>query len=232
MARAGRPTRRAAHRAAAIGLGALLFLAGATAHAGPAGAARPIATAAILTAGVITARDVPATWIATPRSTAPDPFPTGAACHTLATAERRARRSPHAVSPQFSDPQSGNTTEADNTVYAFANAAAARWYLAAYADPSASGCFRLVLTEAVGPSATVAIAPLTAQLAGLGDEQAGYEGTVQGTNGAGQPVALIADVAAVRVGRAVTVFEFLSANEQIAAGPAIVDTVVHRLAGR
>ena len=73
------------------------------------------------------------------------------------------------------------------------------------------------------------LAPLTSQLAGLGDESAGYEGTVQGTNGAGQPVALVADVVAVRVGRAATVFEFLSANQQIAAGPSIVTSVVKRL---
>jgi hypothetical protein len=73
---------------------------------------------------------------------------------------------------------------------------------------------------------------LTAQLAGLGDESAGYEGTVQGTNRAGQAVALVADIVAVRVGRSAVVFEFLSANQQIAAGPAIVTTVVKRLGGR
>jgi hypothetical protein len=200
--------------------------------AAPAAAARPIGTAAILKAGVITAHDVPSTWISTPRTLAPDPFPSGAACRTLASAERAARRSPHAVSPQFSDPASGNTTEADNTVYAFASAVGAHRYLAAYEASTASACLQLVLTEAVGASATATVAPLTTQLAGLGDESAGYEGTVQGTNGAGQTVALVADIVAVRVGRAVTVFEFLSANQQIAAGPTIVNTVVKRLPGR
>jgi hypothetical protein len=197
--------------------------------AGPAAAARPIGTAAILKAGVITAHDVPSTWISTPRTGAPDPFPSGAACRTLASAERTARRSPHAVSRQFSDPESGNTTQADNTVYAFASAVGAHRYLAAYEASTASACLQLVLTEAVGASASVTIAPLTTQLAGLGDESAGYEGTVQGTNSGGQTVALVADIVAVRVGRAVIVFEFLSANEQITAGPTIVNTVVKRL---
>jgi hypothetical protein len=200
--------------------------------AAPAAAAKPLSTSAILKAGVLSARDVPSTWVSTPRTAAPDPFPRGAVCRTLAAAERVARRSPHAASPQFSDPESGNTTEADNSVYALPSAAAAHRYLAAYAAGTASACFQLVLTDAVGTSASVALVPLTTQLAGLGDESAGYEGTVQGTNGAGQAVALVADVVAVRVGRAVTVFEFLSANQQIAAGPSIVTTVVRRLGGR
>jgi hypothetical protein len=191
----------------------------------------PRTTSAILKAGVLSAHDVPSTWVATPRSTAAESFPRGAACQTLAAAERVARRSPHAVSPQFSDPGSGNTTEADNSVYALPSAAAAHRYLAAYAAGTASACFQQVLTDAVGTSASVALTPLTTQLAGLGDESAGYEGTVQGTNGGGQAVALVADVVAARVGRAVTVFEFLSANQQIANGPSIVTTVVRRLGG-
>ena len=199
----------------------------------PAAAAQPPrTTSAILRAGVLSRRDVPSTWVATPRSTTSDPFPRGAACATLAAAERVARRSPHAASPQFSDPESGNTTEADNSVYALPSAAAAHRYLAAYEAGTASACFQLVLTDAVGASASVALAPLTTQVAGLGDEAAGYEGTVQGTNAAGQPVALVADVVAVRVGRAATVFEFLSANQQIPAGPSVVTTVVRRLGGR
>ena len=200
--------------------------------AGPAAAAKPLTTSAILKAGVISARDVPSTWISTPRTTAPDPFPRGAACQTLAGAERVARRFPHAASPQFSDPESGNTTQADNSVYAFPTPVGAHRYLAAYEAATASACLQLVLTDAVGTSASVTLAPLTTQLAGLGDESAGYEGTVQGTNGAGQAVALVADIVAVRVGRSAVVFEFLSANQQIAAGPAIVTTVVKRLGER
>ena len=221
---------RAVRRVAPLLLGSLV----AALLAGPAaGAARPTTTVAILRAGVIAAHDVPSTWISTPRSTAAAPFPSGAACQTLAAVERTARRhAPHASSPQFSDPQSGNTTQADDSVYAFTSAAAAHRYLAAYQAGGASGCFQLVLTDAVGASGTATIAPLTAQLVGLGDENAGYEGTVQGANGAGQAVALVADIVAVRVGRAVAVFEFLSANRQITAGPTIVNTVVQRLGVR
>ncbi|HEV2308908.1 MAG TPA: hypothetical protein VGU73_00180 [Acidimicrobiia bacterium] len=199
--------------------------------AGSPAAALPRSTGAILKSGVLSARDVPSTWIATPRTTAPNPFPGDAACRSLAAAERVARRSPHAASPQYSDPESGNTTQADNSVYAFPSPAGAHRYLAAYEAAEASACLRLVLSDAVGTSASVTLEPLTTQLAGLGDERAGYEGTVQGTNGAGQTVALVADIVAVRVGRAATVFEFLSANQQIAAGPAIVTTVVRRLGG-
>jgi hypothetical protein len=216
-------------RAAPLAVGALV----AALLAGPAAAAaRPTTTAAILRAGVITAHDVPSTWISTPRSTGTDPFPSGAACQALAAAERVARRhAGRAASPQFSDPQSGNTTQADDDVYAFTSAGAAHRYLAAYLAGTASGCFQLLLTDAVGASATATIAPLAAQLVGLGDENAGYEGMVQGANGAGQTVALVADIVAVRVGRAVAVFEFLNANTQITAGPTIVNTVVKRLGG-
>lgn len=217
-----------AARVVLVGAAVLLV----TLAAPAASVTRPRTTRAILRAGIISPHDVPSTWIATPRSTAADPFPSGAACETLAAAERVARRSPRAASPQFSDPESGNTTEADNSVYALPNAAAAHRYLAAYQAPTASACFQRVLTDAVGTSASVTLAPLTSQLAGLGDESAGYEGTVQGTSGAGQAIALVADIVAVRVGRAVTVFEFLSANQQIADGPSIVTTVVKRLGGR
>ena len=88
-------------------------------------------------------------------------------------------------------------------LYALPSAGAAHRYLAAYEAATAGACFQLVLTDAVGASASVALVPLTSQVAGLGDESAGYEGTVQGTNGAGQTVALVADIVAARVGRAV-----------------------------
>ena len=73
----------------------------------------------------------------------------------------------------------------------------------AYQAAAAQRCVQVVLAEAVGSAGTATVVPLTTQLQGLGDENAGYEGTLQGMNSAGQPIALVADLVTVRVGRAV-----------------------------
>jgi len=193
----------------------------------------PRSTPAILRAGVIHPRDVPAGWTASLQDQTALPFAGVAPCAAInaadATARRRAAR---AASPRFTDPQSAGTTAADNTVDAFRSAPAAARDLAAYQAPDAAACLQAVLTQAGGPGATVTVTPLASQLHGLGDANAGYEGTIAGRGQQGQPIALVADLVAVRVGRAVVVFEFLNANRPIPEGPGIVDTVVGRLTGR
>jgi len=199
---------------------------------GAGASARPVglSDAAILRAGVIRAKDVPTTWAAVKQSSTASPYTGVSPCRAINAAEETAkRRVPRARSPEFTDTQSAGTTMADDTVYAFPNVTAAGRYLSVYQASSTGLCLQTVLAKAVGPAGTATVAPLTAQLQGLGDANAGYEGTIQGTSQQGQPIALVADLVAVRVGRAVVTFEFLNANVQIPDGPGIVDTVVRRL---
>jgi hypothetical protein len=194
--------------------------------------ARPVgpSNAAILRAGVIRAADVPTTWVASKQSSTTSPYTGVSPCRAINAADRVAKRqAPRALSPQFSDSESAGTTMADNTVYAFPNVTAAVRYLSIYQAGSAGLCLQTVLAKAVGTAGTATVAPLTAQLQGLGDANAGYEGTIQGTSQQGQPIALVADLVVVRVGRAVVTFEFLNANVQVPDGPGIVDAVVRRL---
>jgi len=190
----------------------------------------PPTNAVILGAGVIRAADVPSTWVAAKQSATTSPYTGLSPCRQINAAERAARRTaPRALSPQFTDSESAGTTMADDTVYAFPTVRAASRYLSAYQASGAAPCLQTVLAKAVGSAGTATVAPLTTQLQGLGDANAGYEGTIQGTSQQGQPIALIADLVTVRVGRAVVTFEFLNANVQIPDGPGIVDAVVRRL---
>jgi hypothetical protein len=189
-----------------------------------------LSNSAILRAGVMRAEDVPTTWGSKKQSSTASVYTGLSPCRQINTAETAAnRRVPRARSAQFDDPQSAGTTLADDTVYAFPSASAAGRYLAAYQASSAAPCLQTVLAKAVGSAGTATVVPLTAQLQGLGDANAGYEGTIQGTNHQGQAIALVADLVTVRVGRAVVTFEFLNANVQIPQGPGIVDAVVRRL---
>jgi hypothetical protein len=208
-----------------LATGSLVIATGAAAR-DPGG----LSTAAILRAGLIRASDVPPKWVAAKQSSSTSQFSGVSACRAINTVEAAAkRRVPRALSRQYGDPESAGTTVSDDTVYAFPNAKAAGRYLAAYQSSSAAPCLQAVLATAVGSAGTATVVPLTAQLRGLGDANAGYEGTIQGTSHQGQPVALVADLVTVRVGRAVVTFEFLNANQQIPEGPGIVDAVVRRL---
>ena len=187
-------------------------------------------TAAILSAGVIRASDVPSGWVSAPPRGTGSEFTGRSACHTINTAEASAtRHAARRLSRQFGDPQAAGTTVADDTVYAFPSVAAASRYVAAYQAASAAPCLQSVLARAVGSAGTATVEPLTALLRGLGDANAGYEGTIEGAGQQGQRVALVADLVTVQVGRAAATFEFLNANQPIPEGPGIVDTVVARL---
>jgi hypothetical protein len=185
---------------------------------------------AILSAGVLAAADAPQGWTASKQTdSGTKPFKGVSACKGIATAVTNAKKSSaKALSPQFTDPANPNTTLAENSVYAFKTAKAATTNLAAYQDSSTQPCLEAMFNKQLTGQAQATVAPITDQLQGVGDAAAGYEATIV-VNNNGQPVTLIADSIAVRVGRAFLSFSFLNSGTRISQGPAIVNAVVDRV---
>jgi hypothetical protein len=183
---------------------------------------------ALLGAGVITGADVPSTWTQqTQADTAGKEYKGVKGCNRLLAAVLGIKRVPHAFSAVFRDPASlQSATYAADKVYAFKNAASAQKYVAVYQSSSAQACIQQLLTKQAGATTVVSI---KSQLTGVGDANAGYEATLHASN-QGQPVTLVADAIAVRVGRVVAGFAFLNVgNQAIPQGRGIVQAVIGRL---
>jgi hypothetical protein len=184
---------------------------------------------AILKAAVLTAADVPSTWVAVKQADSGTKNYKGiAACKQISAAMDAAHRGPQALSPQFSDPAPTSNALAQDTVYAFKNVKAAQGYLAAFQTSNAASCYQQAFNKAAKGQGQATVAPIT-NLQNIGDEAAGFEATITGTDQNGQPVHVIADVIGVRVGRGFVGFNFLNNNVVIPQGPAIVNAAVARL---
>lgn len=180
---------------------------------------------AILTAGVIGAGDVPATWqSAAQKDSGVKQYKGIAACKQAAAAEATARRGPRKLSPQFVDPSTNNTL-AENVAIVFKDAKTATRYLTTFEGSSTPACLGAVLQHQIGNQGQVGtFSPITS-LQGVGDQSLGFAVPIQTQSGT-----LIADYVAVRVGRALLEFTFLNPSVQIAEGPQIVNAVVNRVA--
>lgn len=203
----------------------------------PAASAAPSARdRAMLAAGVIQPHDVPAGWVAHKQGAGTATrFKGIAACKDLAPVLNAALLTvPHRLSTEFSDPTSGTqTTLVSNTAYAFKDDTAAARYVAAYRATSVPTCFTKSLQRAVqsslqGAKATISVASLT-NLAGLGDDEAGYSVTLTVPT-QGQPQTLYDDIVAVRVGRAILGFNFQNLGAELPMGPTIIRQAASRVA--
>ena len=183
---------------------------------------------AILKAGVLTAADVPSTWMSVKQSdSGTKSFQGIASCKQIVAAMNAARRGPRALSRSFGDPAQASNAGAQNTVYAFKSVKAAQQYIAAYEASNAATCFQDAFNKATsGSQATVT--PIT-DLQGVGDEAVGYEASVTGTDQSGKAVHVVDDLVDVRVGRAVMTFNFGNRDVRLPQGVAIVQAVISRL---
>jgi hypothetical protein len=206
-------------------------LAAAVTLVAPAGAGVKSAASdkAILKAAVLTAADVPSTWVAAKQTDSGSKSYKGiAACKQIVAATDSAHRGPRALSPQFTDPAAASNALAQNTVYAFKSVKAAQQYLASYEASNSASCYEQAFKRASGGHGQITVAPIT-NLQGVGEQAVGYEASITGTDQNGQPVHVIADVIDVRVGRGVVGFNFLNNNVVIPQGVAIVNAAVARL---
>ena len=211
----------------------LLGLAAATTLAmGPAGAvtrAAPPGDQVILKSGVITANDVPSTWTAAKQPDVSTKSLKGIAdCKQISAAVTAAHSRPHKVSPQFSDPANQGNTTAEDTVYAFKNAAAASKYLAPYQAGNFPTCLQKSLQRSLGSRAQVSAGQPVPNLQGVGDAALGFEYQVQ-ANVQGAQMTFVYDAIAVRIGRAFIGFTFVNPNVQLAQGLEIVNAVIGRV---
>jgi hypothetical protein len=208
----------------------VLGVAAALTLAAPGGAAVKTAASdrAILRAGVLTKADVPATWTGMKQSeVATKNYQGLAPCKQIAVALATGRRTPHALSPRFLDPTPTSNSLASNEVVAFKTVVAAQRYLAAFEASNASTCFMQAFNRATtGFQATVT--PITG-LQGVGNEAAGYEASITGTDQNGAPVNVIGDVVTARVGRAVVGFNFGNNAVRLPQAESIVQATVGRL---
>ena len=196
--------------------------------AAPIGAAAAASSKdqALVSAGLVSASDVPETW---QQAAQPD---TGlaqlkklAVCDQYRALVAAARKNAFKLSPQFSDPSNGGGTVAENTVYVFKSAPTATRYVTAVLTRSSLSCLQAFLQRQVGNQGQVGpLTPITG-LEGVGDQSVGYESDVTLT-GRGT---LVVDDVGVRVGRVFVGFTFTNPGATISQGPAIVNAVVNRL---
>src|SRR5918994_3015001 len=188
---------------------------------------------AILKAGVIKKEDVPAEWTSTKGESSGDALKGIRDCRRINSAVAEAKENePRARSREFSDPVPQNATSAENAVYAFENAEAARKFVAAYEGSAANTCFERLAAEVAKDRPTASpptVAPIT-DLQGVGDEALGYEIAATFTQEGGTATLYI-DFVVVRVGRAVLGFGFTNVDVRIPQGPEIVNAVVQRVGG-
>jgi hypothetical protein len=210
-----------------LGLAAATMLGIGTAAAAPRSATS--GDQVILKSGVITANDVPSGWKATKQADASTkPFKGIAECQQLSAAVTAARRVPHKSSPQFSDPSNQPGAYAEDTVYAFPNAAAANRYLASRQGSDAPTCLQKSLQRSLGTNVQVSAGQPVANLEGVGDAAAGLEYQVH-ANVQGAQMTFVYDAIGVRLGRAFFGFTFANPNVTITQGPGIVNAVLGRV---
>jgi hypothetical protein len=186
-------------------------------------------TAAILKAGVIVARDVPAAWTSVPAQKTAELLlvegvgACGATRAALRAANPGARR---AFSRRFVAPD--QIGAAQDVVFVGRSVAAAQTYLHAYGGPQGQACVQAV-GDAIAKraSGTAAVTPLT-DLAGSGDEALGYQILIAAPNH-GVTVTLVSDLVVARFGRAVIGFQFQNPILPLPDRPGIVQAVGSRL---
>lgn len=210
--------------AVAAGVAAALALM-APAGAGMKGAA---SDKAILRATVLTKADVPSTWTGLKQTdVATKNYQGLASCKPISAAIVAGRRVPHALSSRFLDSAPTSNSLAQNEAFAFKTAKAAQQYLAAFKASNAATCYTEAFNRASNGFQAV-VTPIT-DLQGVGNEAAGYEATITGTDQNGAPVHVIADVITVRVGRGVAGFNLANNAVRLPQGVSIVRASVSRL---
>ena len=206
-------------------------LAGVAAFATPA-AAQSKSDKAILKAGVITKADVPTGWTSKKASSSDKAYQGIAECKDLKAAlDNAKKKTPRVQSREFEEPGTRGTTSAADTVYAFKNTSAAETFLSGYQAPDVPTCLEKGAAKAVKsqPGAGAPSVSTVTDLEGVGDGAVGYEITIP-ISAAGQSATVYVDLIAVRVGRAFVGFNFSNLEAPISDGPAIVQTVVARVA--
>jgi hypothetical protein len=186
---------------------------------------------AILAAGVLSAKDVPAGWISRPVSSGNQftGFRGISVCKQIVAVDAAATAGSHAVSRALSDPAvPSREATATDEVYAFKNANAAARYLAAFQAPGAQTCLQAGLSQQTGGQVGVAAAPSHVQ--GVGDDNAGFDTVLSTTDQQGKPFTAILDFVLVRTGRAVVDLAFTNpGTNPLPQEQAILAAVVTRL---
>jgi hypothetical protein len=211
--------------------------------ASTAGAASRDADEQIAASGLLTAADFPDGWTASPDETSDDGEIEAAArkipsCKRYLTLRATGKKQPRGESPDFELGQS----RIDNSVAVFRSAAAANAAMKLFEHPSVVQCINRLFDEVLG--AQIAADPDTrdvitdidvdisaADLGDLGDRAHAYEGTVVlgATDGSEETAGL--GIAAVRVGRAVSIYSyFVDDPEVVQLLPVVVDSSIGRLA--
>lgn len=217
-------------RTAAVALCAL-FLAGGAVPAGASPVMSRTRDKTILVAGVLSAKDVPAGWLSRTVSSGSQfrGFRGISVCKQIVSVDAAATAGSHAVSRAFSNPAvpSREATVTDE-VYAFKNVAAAGRYLAAFQAPGAQTCLQTGLTQQTGAQVGVAAAP--SHVAGVGDDNAGFDTVLSTTDQQGKPFTAVLDFVLVRSGRAVVDLAFTNpGTSPLPQEQAILAAVVTRL---
>jgi hypothetical protein len=186
-------------------------------------------TATILKAGLMVARDVPSAWTSTttPKNAELLRVEGIAACAATRAALSAANRgASRAFSRKFVAPD--QIGAAQDVVFVGRNGGAAQSFTAAYDGPQGQACVQAVVDKiAKQASGTAVVTPFT-DLAGLGDQALGYEFLISAPNH-GAVVTGVYDLIVVRVGRAVTGFQFQNAILPLPERTSIVNAVVTRI---
>jgi len=186
---------------------------------------------AILVAGVLSAKDVPAGWPSRKVSSGTQfaGFRGIAVCDQIVAVDSNATAGSHAVSRAFSDPSvPSREATATDEVYAFKNPSAAARYLSAFQAPGAPSCLQAGLSQQTGAQVGVAAAP--SHVPGVGDDNAGFDTVLSTTDQQGKPFTAILDFVLVRTGRAVVDLAFTNpGTSPLPQEQAILAAVVARL---
>lgn len=200
----------------------------------PAGAGvRTASSQSILSAGVITAGDVPSSWSSSKQAdTDLKAYRKIPACKQFVSAVDAVRKGgPRKLSPTFTDSASPNQlTMAQDTVFALKSSGAATKAINAIRSAAPGNCIEQVALKATGSGSTADVVDISSQLQGVGNDAVGYEITLHATGSNGAPVTAVFDLVGARVGRALVTFYFGNEGTRLAQAPAIVNAVVNRLA--
>jgi len=196
----------------------------------PAATRVSASTSTILKAGLIVPGDVPSGWTSMAAQKNPALLlingigPCASTRAALSVANRGASR---AFSRKFVAPD--QIGAAQDVVFVGQNERATQSYAAAYDGPQGRACVQAVAEKvAKQASGTAVVTPLTDVAAAGGGQGFGYEFQITAPNH-GALVTGVYDLVVVRVGRAVTGFQFQNAIQGLPARSSIVTAVVTRL---
>jgi hypothetical protein len=188
-----------------------------------------VSTSAIPKAGLMVQRDVPSGWTSTTAEKNPALLRVdgiGACASTRAALSAANRGASHAYSRKFVAPD--QIGAAQDVVFVGRNDRAAQSFAAAYEGPQGQTCVQAVVDKvAKQASGTALVTPLT-NLAGVGDQALGFEFQITAPV-RGAHVTGVYDLIVIRVGRAVTGFQFQNVVQALPERMSIVDAVVTRL---